>query len=67
MRRMMRWAGGVVLLWGLLATPALADTGGFDAVAATEAYLARVPPEAKARSDAYFEGGSWPQHQELGG
>lgn len=26
---------------------------------ATRAYLARVPPEKKARSDAYFEGGYW--------
>jgi STE24 endopeptidase len=27
--------------------------------AATEAYLATIPAEAKARSDAYFEGGYW--------
>jgi STE24 endopeptidase len=31
----------------------------FDADAATEAYMAMIPPEAKARSDAYFEGGYW--------
>jgi STE24 endopeptidase len=31
----------------------------FDPEAATEAYLARVSPEARARSDAYFEGGYW--------
>jgi STE24 endopeptidase len=31
----------------------------FDAQAATEAYLAEIPPAAKARSDAYFEGGYW--------
>ena len=31
----------------------------FDAVAATNAYLATVPPDKKARSDAYFEGGYW--------
>ncbi|HVR95956.1 MAG TPA: M48 family metallopeptidase [Thermoanaerobaculia bacterium] len=31
----------------------------FDAAAATEAYLAQIPPAAKARSDAYFEGGYW--------
>lgn len=31
----------------------------FNADAATEAYLALIPPEAKARSDAYFEGGYW--------
>ena len=31
----------------------------FDADAATEAYLAMIPPAATARSDAYFEGGYW--------
>ncbi|HEY5551944.1 MAG TPA: M48 family metallopeptidase [Opitutaceae bacterium] len=31
----------------------------FDPVAATEAYIARMPAEARARSDAYFEGGYW--------
>jgi STE24 endopeptidase len=31
----------------------------FDADAATEAYLAMMPAAAKARSDAYFEGGYW--------
>ncbi len=31
----------------------------FDPVAATEAYLAKVSPEQRARSDAYFEGGYW--------
>ncbi len=31
----------------------------FSAEAATEAYLARIPPAAKVRSDAYFEGGCW--------
>lgn len=30
-----------------------------DAQAATRAYLDRLSPEAKARSDAYFEGGYW--------
>jgi STE24 endopeptidase len=29
--------------------------------AATDAYLATVPPDKKARSDAYFEGGYWLQ------
>ena len=33
----------------------------FDAVRATDAYLATVPPDKKARSDAYFEGGYWIQ------
>lgn len=32
-----------------------------EAQAATEAYLASVPAEARARSDAYFEGGYWMQ------
>ena len=31
----------------------------FDALAATDAYLATVPPDKRARSDAYFEGGYW--------
>jgi STE24 endopeptidase len=31
----------------------------FDADAATEAYMAMIPPAATARSDAYFEGGYW--------
>jgi Zn-dependent protease with chaperone function len=32
-----------------------------DVRAATAAYLARIPPEKKAKSDAYFEGGYWLQ------
>ncbi len=31
----------------------------FDVLAATNSYLASVPPEKRARSDAYFEGGYW--------
>jgi Zn-dependent protease with chaperone function len=31
----------------------------FDPGAATAAYLATVPPAARAKSDAYFEGGYW--------
>ena len=31
----------------------------FSADAATEAYLAEIPAAARARSDAYFEGGYW--------
>ena len=34
-------------------------TADFDANAATEAYLATVTGEARAKSDAYFEGGYW--------
>lgn len=39
------------------ATPTTAAP--FDAAAATRAYLDRLTPEEKARSDAYFEGGYW--------
>ena len=38
---------------------AAASNVKFDPVAATEAYLAKVTPEQRARSDAYFEGGYW--------
>jgi STE24 endopeptidase len=31
----------------------------FDALAATNAYLAQIPADRTARSDAYFEGGYW--------
>jgi STE24 endopeptidase len=41
--------------------PAAAAGNGFDPVAATDAYLARVTPQQRARSDAYFEGGYWLQ------
>jgi STE24 endopeptidase len=37
----------------------LGASGHFDADAATAAYLATMTPEARARSDAYFEGGYW--------
>ena len=33
----------------------------FNVDAATDAYLALIPPDARARSDAYFEGGYWLQ------
>jgi STE24 endopeptidase len=43
-----------------LAIPTAAAGGpGFDPRAATEAYLATLSPEKRARSDAYFEGGYW--------
>jgi STE24 endopeptidase len=35
------------------------DADRFDPEAATEAYMAKLSPEARARSDAYFEGGYW--------
>src|SRR5580765_5314604 len=31
----------------------------FDINAAVDAYLAKMPPERRAKSDAYFEGGYW--------
>ena len=34
-------------------------TPNFDATAATNAYLAQIPADKMARSDAYFEGGYW--------
>jgi len=45
------------------AANAAADQSGpaFDVKAAVDAYLATIPPDKKARSDAYFEGGYWLQ------
>src|SRR4051794_36370938 len=43
----------------IVVPPAAQPSAHFDAQAATEAYLAEIPPAAKARSDAYFEGGYW--------
>ncbi|MGC1386904.1 MAG: M48 family metallopeptidase [Steroidobacteraceae bacterium] len=37
----------------------VAASGHFNADAATAAYLATITPAARARSDAYFEGGYW--------
>ena len=42
---------------GPLASPP--DPRVIGPVAATQAYLATLPPDKKARSDAYFEGGYW--------
>jgi STE24 endopeptidase len=42
------------------ATPT-STTARFDAEKATAAYLATLSPEARAKSDAYFEGGYWIQ------
>jgi len=39
--------------------PPSASATRFDPDTATEAYLATMSPEARARSDAYFEGGYW--------
>ena len=60
---------GLLLFFGALSVraelpplgpiPAEASGSNIDPAAATRAYLATIPPEAKARSDAYFEGGYW--------
>jgi STE24 endopeptidase len=39
--------------------PEAQSSAGFDATAATNAYLAQIPADKTARSDAYFEGGYW--------
>jgi len=35
------------------------NPGSFDAAAATQAWLATIPADKRAKSDAYFEGGYW--------
>jgi STE24 endopeptidase len=53
---------GVRTAFGLLALAILttaAHAQGLDPDAATEAYLATLSDAARARSDAYFEGGYW--------
>ena len=40
-------------------TTASVDTGSLDPAAATQAWLNTVPPETRAKSNAYFEGGYW--------
>ena len=55
-------AGCILLGAHRLAAQATAESpapASFNAEAATRAYLASVPPEKKAKSDAYFEGGYW--------
>jgi STE24 endopeptidase len=39
--------------------PAARASPNFNVEAATESYLAQIPAQSKARSDAYFEGGYW--------
>ena len=45
--------------------PMLDSTPAFDAEKATNAYLAKVNGAARARSDAYYEGGYWLQLADL--
>jgi len=54
-------APGAAARGGEAAPAAHAAGAAFDPVAAADAYLARMSPEQKARSDAYFEGGYWLQ------
>jgi STE24 endopeptidase len=54
---MFKRIGLLVLLLPFLV--AAAHAADFDPNAATEAYLATITGEAKAKSDAYFEGGYW--------
>ena len=50
---------------GLIVPEAAKAGPGFDAERATEAYLAVLSDEQRAKSDAYFEGGYWLQLWEL--
>ncbi|GAB2555037.1 M48 family metallopeptidase [Rhodanobacter koreensis] len=43
----------------LSASTAAASPAHFDVDAATDAYMAQLSPQARANSDAYFEGGYW--------
>ncbi|MGA9040479.1 MAG: M48 family metallopeptidase [Terriglobales bacterium] len=43
----------------LTVPPAAQPSANFNVDAATEAYLAQIPPASKSRSDTYFEGGYW--------
>src|SRR5580704_16762509 len=50
----------VTAMPSVLTVPAAAQpSANFNVDAATEAYLAQIPADATAKSDAYFEGGYW--------
>jgi STE24 endopeptidase len=62
------FAGRALPAWAQASGPGVAGAGGhaasaqvFDVKAAVDAYLAQIPPDKRARSDAYFEGGYWLQ------
>jgi STE24 endopeptidase len=62
------FAGLALPAWAQASSADAAAEGGhaasaqaFDVKAAVDAYLARIPAEKRARSDAYFEGGYWLQ------
>jgi len=48
-----------LLAFAAVPSPAPAAQPAFDPEAATDAWLAQVPPDVRARSDSYFEGGEW--------
>lgn len=52
-------SGPVVLARQAGAVTPASPVAPFDVKAAVDAYLAGVPADARARSDAYFEGGYW--------
>jgi STE24 endopeptidase len=52
-------AAGAQMPSVIVVPPEAQPSDHFNAEAATEAYLAQIPPAATARSDAYFEGGYW--------
>lgn len=54
-----RIAYSMLAAFGVLMLTAAAHAADFDPKAATEAYLATITGEARAKSDAYFEGGYW--------
>ena len=54
-----RIAYSMLAVFGVLMLTAAAHAADFDPKAATEAYLATITGEARAKSDAYFEGGYW--------
>lgn len=53
------YLAGMAALAATLAMTAHAQAAGFDAEAASRAYLDLVQGPARVRSDAYFEGGYW--------
>jgi STE24 endopeptidase len=59
------WAALLMVLGGNCSMQAAGSNAppapAFNVEAATRAYLDRMPPNQKARSDAYFEGGYWLQ------
>jgi STE24 endopeptidase len=65
--RLERLARLFVLIWlmasqaGAQAAPAAQSAPTFDVNGAVAGYLAKLPADKKARSDAYFEGGYWLQ------